>query len=209
MSRRPRFKNGQFRRDMVASHLGLLIFLATLLAGLFFQSLRPSNDDLISPIPRAMNIQVQAREEISLGEEQTVIEKPEDWDHCKTQKCEIMKEIVNVFGDDAPRAIAVAKAESGLNPNRENKGKAGSLPKIPNYKGECSIGLFQINLASDGCSGHKVHWNKVPGNNLEEKIAWLKVPENNIKFAYEELYLPQGKKFGAWSAFTNGSYRSL
>lgn len=120
-----------------------------------------------------------------------------------TEKQQIMAEIIEVFGDDAPRAIAVAKAESGFSTNVENRGKAN-----PKYLGECSIGIYQINLASDGCEGKKVHWDKVPGNTLEEKVAWLKVPSNNIKLA-KKIYDSHGKSFQPWGAFSSGAYKGL
>lgn len=125
----------------------------------------------------------------------------------ETDKARIQAMILAAFPEDGLRAQAVAKAESGFDPNKENFGRAGSIPSLPNYKGECSVGLFQINLAQDGCQGEWVHAKNIPGKTIEEKIAWLKVPENNIKYAKEHLYEAQGWK--PWSAYTNGSYRNF
>lgn len=93
-------------------------------------------------------------------------------------KGDVEQMIVEAFGKDAKTALCIAKAESGINPTRENRGVASGK-----YKGECSIGLFQINLKSNGCTGRAVHWAKAKGETLEEKVEWLKVPENNIAVA--------------------------
>ncbi len=103
------------------------------------------------------------------------------------------------FGSDADIALAIMRAESG--------GRADALYRWgdeanPN-RGECSVGLFQINLRSNDCKGKLVHWDKAEGETLEEKIAWLQIPENNIKVAYQ-IYKAQG--FYPWSTFTNGKY---
>ncbi len=117
-------------------------------------------------------------------------------------KEEIRQMIKEAFPEDPKVAVAVGTSESvGLNPNAENRGKANGK-----YKGECSIGLFQINLRSDGCMGKPVHWDKVPGETLEAKVAWLKVPKNNIKIA-RDIYVIRGKNWLAWGAYTNGSYK--
>lgn len=119
----------------------------------------------------------------------------------------ILVEIIKAFPEQSLVAQAIAKAESGLNPNREGIHEAGKYEwSSDTYKGECSIGLFQINLAEDACRGKKVHWDKVPGETLEEKIAWLKVPENNIKIA-REIYEARG--FKPWSTYTSGSYKNF
>lgn len=51
-------------------------------------------------------------------------------------KVEVMAYILEVFGDDADRAIAVAKCESGLRPNAINN---------KNTNGTIDHGIFQIN----------------------------------------------------------------
>lgn len=102
--------------------------------------------------------------------------------------------IVERFGykEEAADALAIAQAESGLDTTKENKTSA-----------ECSIGLFQINLARDYCNGTWVHAGKVPGDTMEEKIEWLKVPENNIEIA-KQIHRTSG--FYPWSVFLNGVY---
>lgn len=103
--------------------------------------------------------------------------------------------IQEVFGEDGDVAIAVAKAESGLENDRENRSPV-----------ECSIGLFQINLAKDYCNGKWVHASKVPGDTMDEKIEWLKDPYNNIDMA-KKIYDASG--FRPWSVFTNGWYKTF
>ena len=98
----------------------------------------------------------------------------------------------STFGSDADDMRAIAKAESGMVADKENIAEK-----------DCSIGWFQINLAHDFCSGKKVHWNKVPGETLEEKKDWLKVPENNLIIA-KFILATQGKN--AWSAYSSGAY---
>jgi hypothetical protein len=103
--------------------------------------------------------------------------------------------IAEVFGEDAEIALAVAKAESGLENDRENRSPV-----------ECSIGLFQINLAKDYCNGKWVHASKVPGDTMDERIEWLKDPYNNINMA-KKIYDASG--FRPWSVFTNGWYKTF
>ena len=96
------------------------------------------------------------------------------------------------FGDDARDMKAIAMAESHLIADKENIAEK-----------DCSIGWFQINLAHDFCNGKKVHWDKVPGETLEEKKEWLKIPENNVIIA-KFILATQGKR--AWSAYSSGAY---
>lgn len=101
--------------------------------------------------------------------------------------------ITYYFGSQAKVALAVAKCESNLHPDRVHS----------DYR-EHSVGLFQINLAKDSGLGTKVHWNKVPGNTLEAKTKWLQVPENNVGIA-KEIYNASG--WYPWTCFTNGGYQ--
>lgn len=126
----------------------------------------------------------------------------------KSERQQIIEYIVEVFGEDSVKALGIAKAESGFNPNKEGIHRAGHYSwSSPTYKGECSIGLFQINLAEDGCEGKWVHASKVPGKTFQEKIDWLKVPENNIMFAKENIFDNSG--WSPWSTYTNGSYKNI
>lgn len=112
----------------------------------------------------------------------------------QTPNTDIERLVLETFGvNQYDTAMCIIKHESGANPTRENLGKARV-----GYRGECSIGLFQINLASNGCAGKKVHWNKAQGNTLSEKIAWLKVPENNVKIA-KQLFDASG--WNPWTTF--------
>lgn len=117
--------------------------------------------------------------------------------------------IREVFGADAEIALAVGKAESRLIPEKTLIARKGHYSwSSPTYKGECSIGLFMINLAEDGCQGKKVHYDKVPGDTLEAKIEWLKDPKNNIDFA-KKIYEGRGNSFMAWSAYSHGGYEKF
>lgn len=175
--------------------------VASVSACLFSYTLNPKfAPDLLSPVPQSYAAT------FTKTEIEEVIKEVEVDRTFTTEKQQIIAQIVEVFGDDAPRAIAVAKAESGFKPGTENRGRAGTLS--PTYKGECSIGIYQINLASDGCQGTKVHWSKVPGETMEEKIAWLKIPKNNIKIA-KQIYDAAGKSFSPWGAYSSGSYKNL
>lgn len=121
---------------------------------------------------------------------------------------EIEKEIMNVFGEQGELAIAVGMSESHLIPTKTlivAKGKYSW--STATYKGECSVGLFMINLAEDNCKGRHIHYSKVPGETMEEKIEWLKVPSNNIKMA-KEIYDSRGN-FGDWSGYTGGGYKKF
>lgn len=105
------------------------------------------------------------------------------------QKTEIEAYIKTIFGKDAPTAIAIAKAESGL------RAKANNTSKI-----ETSIGVMQINIKSKTTL---VHWARIPGETLEEKIKWLEEPKQNILLSYW-IYTKSG--FNPWSTYTNGAY---
>lgn len=94
-----------------------------------------------------------------------------------------------IFGKDAPTAIAIAKAESGL------RAKANNTSKI-----ETSIGVMQINIKSKTTL---VHWSRIPGKTLEEKVKWLEVPEQNILLSY---WIFSKSGFSPWSTYQNGAY---
>ena len=113
-----------------------------------------------------------------------------------SQKQAIITEIQRVFGDKWHTAYAVAQAELGWNradwPTYVNKSSV-----------ECSVGVYQINLAKDHCNGKWVHASKVPGKTMEEKIEWLQDPINNIKIA-KQIFDASG--WSPWSAYTSGRY---
>jgi hypothetical protein len=98
-----------------------------------------------------------------------------------------------IFGEkDGKIAYAVMGCESNYKPNREHIDDK-----------EASIGLMQINLVKGNGEGAWVHWDKVPGNNLEEKIAWLKVPENNLLIA---KFIKGSSGFYPWTCFSKKGY---
>lgn len=73
-------------------------------------------------------------------------------------------------------ALAVATAESGLNPNQLNDNPA---------TGDYSVGCFQINLYG----ANALH---------RPSEAWLKVAANNVSYAYQ-IYVGNGYSFlGQW-----------
>lgn len=151
---------------------------------------------------QAVEIQA-AEEEITPQAGQTVVSTPVPTPTPKPLTIE--DKIRDAFGDDGELAIAVGMSESHLIPDKTLIAKAGHYSwSSPTYKGECSIGLFMINLAEDGCEGRHIHASKIPGATLEDKIAWLKVPENNIKTA-KKIFDSRGN-FTAWSGYTGGGY---
>lgn len=182
------------------------VFLATIiLSGLFYigghpQSTQPEEVQAANRVQQ--NEEVQETDQLEPVQPKNVTPTPVVAKN--PGKKEVMAEIVRVFGEGALHAIAIAKAESGLDPHREGIHRANTLWE--GYKGECSIGLFQINLASDGCYGKLVHASKIPGETLDEKIIWLKDYKNNIQIA-KEIYDAQG--FGPWSTYTSKKYQAF
>ena len=69
---------------------------------------------------------------------------------------------------------------------------------------ELSIGLLQINIAKDEGRGAWVHWEKIPGNNLQEKQAWLMDWKHNILMSF--VISKGGTDFGPWTGFTSNAY---
>lgn len=98
-----------------------------------------------------------------------------------------------IFGEkDGKIAYAIMGCESNYNPTREHIDEK-----------EASIGLMQINLIKGNGEGAWVHFDKVPGNNLDEKIAWLKVPENNLLIA---KFIKGSSGFYPWTCFSKKGY---
>lgn len=67
---------------------------------------------------------------------------------------------------------------------------------------EDSIGIFQINIRSKST---KVHWDRVPGETLDEKVEWLSDPFNNTLMAY---WIFSKSGWNPWSAYTSNRYLS-
>ena len=185
-------------RNLIGVINGLFI-----IAGLSFISASFNSNEISN------EIEVQAEEIVMFGDKQEVLEveliESEPIEEILTEGTTIEDYIKYKFGDDWKVALAIARAESGLNPLREGIHDAYSLPKVsPTYPGECSIGLFQVNLASDGCKGRQVHATRIPGEDLGAKIEWLKDYKNNVDYAYK-LYEVQG--FNPWSTYKTGLYK--
>lgn len=92
--------------------------------------------------------------------------------------------------------LAISMAE--LSPKR------GDWPWYVNRSPvECSVGVFQINLAKDYCNGKWVHAKNIPGNTIDEKIVWLQDPINNTKTA---IKIMKTSGFTPWSVYKNKTY---
>jgi hypothetical protein len=95
-------------------------------------------------------------------------------------KKEIGDYIVEVFGDHAHVALAVAKAESGLNCSALNV----------NTNGTVDFSVMQVN---------SIHMKK------GYKLSELTDCKRNVDIAYE-IFQSHGNSFNPWVAFTNGSF---
>ncbi len=117
--------------------------------------------------------------------------------------------IKKVFGEHGDVAFAVAQVEGWPHGQGQGWDRHYCWYKNVNgqHKGEYSIGPFQINLI-EGCDGEgdKVHWERIPGDDIAEKIDWLSEPYNNVDYAYK-LFTEWGG-FSPWSGYTNGNFRS-
>ena len=108
----------------------------------------------------------------------------------KSEKQQIMAYIVQVFGEDAPDAIQIAKCESGLNPET-----IGDTNLMSHNNGELvgdSIGIFQVRTGGEG-------WNRAKANEMsaEEFRVYLKDYKKNIDYA--KTIFDQG----GWSPWYN------
>lgn len=178
---RLRRRNGQFRRNILANHIGLLIMLVTLLAGLFFQSQKPEERELISPIPRALTSTVVHAQEIEATPtpEPTLAPKSN-----LSEKEQILNYIEEVFGDKAEEAKIVSHCESKWNPQA-----VGDTNLMVNYQGEIvgdSIGVFQIRTG-----GRDFNRAKANGMTADEFRIYLKDWKNNVDYA-KTIYDRQG-----------------
>lgn len=101
--------------------------------------------------------------------------------------------IRTIFGSDARVAIAIQHNE--CNPLNKLYPRCRLTSQV-----EDSVGIFQINLKTPTT---KVHFDRVPGNTLEEKVEWLKDPYNNTLMAY---WIFKTSGFNPWTTYKNGSY---
>lgn len=106
---------------------------------------------------------------------------------------EIDSYIDTIFRGNAKVAKAVYRNECGVT-RKEFPRCRFTTPH------EDSVGLFQINLQS---KAGKVHYDRVPGETLEEKVEWLKYPKNNVLVAY---WIFQHSGWNPWTAYTSGNY---
>lgn len=103
--------------------------------------------------------------------------------------------IYKVFGEDYEIMYAIAQAENGGNLRSD---------AVNSTEVEHSVGLFQINIAKKYGQGKRVHWDKIPGDTLEEKEEWLKDPENNAVIA---RVIRASSGLNAWSVYKNERYK--
>ena len=96
-----------------------------------------------------------------------------------------------IFGDEADIALAVGKAESGLQIDRVNKWWNGK-------RGEWSVGCYQINIYA--------HRGKIPGKIDLEREVWLKVPKNNVMMA---KIIKDASGWTAWTGYTSGRWKEF
>ena len=123
--------------------------------------------------------------ELNVGGKKAYLENPRTID-------EIKDYIRFKFKDNYQIACMVAYSES-LRGNGINSSPV-----------EYSVGIFQINLADNYGQGRRIHWNKVPGDTLEEKTAWLQTPKNNVDLAFEMSR--GGTDWNQWAGYTSGWY---
>lgn len=113
------------------------------------------------------------------------------------------------FPDDTKTALAIAKAESGLNPGTES-----TTDKMRDGR-PFSVGLFQINLSVqkiDSLDCPKAFKGTDYGSIVIDEalyaacVAYAKDPVRNT-VAARGIYERRGRSWTAWGAFTNGSFK--
>lgn len=119
-------------------------------------------------------VEYEAEQEVSIEEPKTVlIEVKIDWNQDR-----IIQEIVETFPEDPQTALAIAKCESGLNPNAVGPTN--------------DFGLMQI---------HSPSWNNAAISlGLDE---YKTDPIQNLQMA-RYIYDNAGKQFTDWVCFTKG-----
>lgn len=108
---------------------------------------------------------------------------------------DIEKMVRDAFPENPDVAVAIAKCESGLNPNRIGDGHLAF-----EHDGETlgrSVGIFQVRTG--GMEGGKV-WSRAAANGKTAKQfeAWMQNPAENIKYG-RAIY----ERAGGWTPWTN------
>jgi hypothetical protein len=151
---------------------------------------------IISPIATGKTV-VKSEKKVIFTPTPTATEDPDSCESRIKEQKNIKSYIYSIFGNEADNAYAISLAESGV-------GCGGSViyktKALHHSQWEHSVGIFQINLMS---AAAKVHYDRVPGDTLEQKEKWLDDPKNNTLFAYW-IYSTSG--WNPWSTFTNGAY---
>jgi hypothetical protein len=117
--------------------------------------------------------------------------------------------IRNYFPEDPETAIAIAKAESGLDPRKP------STTDITRDGHVYSHGLFQINLTVsniDGVPCNQAFDGKNNGSTIKDTALYkkcVKLAQDPIKNLNAARLKYEGRKntWGAWGAFLNESYK--
>lgn len=119
------------------------------------------------------------------------------------------EKIKKAFPDQPEVAVALAKTESGLDPEKQ------STTDLMKDGRAFSVGVMQINLTwhtLDGVDCSKAFQGKdyeavVTNEALYEQCVKLaSSPDINIETA-SKIYERSGKNFGKWGGYTNGSYK--
>lgn len=109
----------------------------------------------------------------------------------------IEEKILSKFGGEGELALAIAKAESGLDP----------LAMNTNAKtGDYSIGLYQINLIGELFEGRlkRARYLGYEEEPTREALAeWLQDEDNNIEYAYS---MSRTNGWIAWSTYKKSNH---
>lgn len=204
-----RRKNGQFRgkyellSNVVSVTLGA-IFLALPISLHIRSTYAIEESPLISPEGKAIQVEVSSTSTPTPEPSPIPVQ-----DKYVPTKEEVESYVKQVFRGNSKLAYAVAMVEGYPKGDSDDWGRVFCWyrwdEEKKEHKGEYSVGVFQINII-EGCNGEgdKVHYDRIPGDNLEEKVEWLSNPFNNILFA-RMLTLEQDG-FHAWTGYTSGNY---
>jgi len=161
-------------------------------------------EGIISPLVASAQTPVVVDTETYSSESATVVPKatvPSPSPEVKTLELEraskveeIDDYIDTIFGKKQGRIVrAVMRVEC----NPANKAWPACQYKTDR---ENSVGVLQINIKSTYA---KVHYDRIPGESLEEKVEWLKDPKNNVLMAYW-IYSKSG--MNPWAGYTSERY---